>query len=106
MKGIVIHHQGKIWRALQGRTSVGRFSVLAVTPVPFKQKETSRGFTARRPVYFVFSVGGRTIATSQNVTVRNGRRYPGVEHWFMRSESRQRLEVCELHQDSTATVLA
>ena len=106
MKGIVIHHHGKIWRALQGRTSVGRFAVLAVTPVPFKQKETSRGFTARRPVYFVFSVGGRTIATSQNVTVRNGRRYPGVEHWFMRSESRQRLEVCELHQDSAATVLA
>ena len=86
MKGIVIHHQGKIWRALQGRSSVGRFAVLAITPVPFKQEETSRGFAARRPVYFVFTVGGRTIATSQNVTVRNGRRYPGVEHWFMRFE--------------------
>jgi hypothetical protein len=104
MKGIVIHHQGKIWRALQGRSSVGRFAVLAITPVPFKQDETSRGFAARRPVFFVFSVGGRTIATSQNVTVRNGRRYPGVEHWFMRSESLEHFEVNELQPPSSATV--
>jgi len=104
MKGIVIHHQGKIWRALQGRSSLGRFAVLAITPLPCKQEETSRGFAARRPLYFVFSVGGRTIATSQNVTVRNGRRYPGVEHWFMRSESRQQFKVNELHQDSAAIV--
>ena len=103
MKGIVIHYQGKIWRALQGRSSVGRFAVLPVTPVPLKQEESTRAFAARRPLYFVFSVGGRTIATSQNVTVRNGRRYPGVEHWFMRSESQQHFEVNELQQPSAAT---
>lgn len=104
MKGIVIHHQGRIWRALQGRSSVGRFAVLAITPVPLKQEETSRGCAARRPVYFVFSVGGRTLATSQNVTLRHGRRYPEVEHWFMMSESRQHFELNELQQSSAAPV--
>lgn len=89
MKGIVIHHQGKIWRALQGRNSVGRFAILAIAPVPLKQAGTSRGGAVRRPVHFVFSVGARSLATSQNVTFRNGRRYPEVEHWFMMPESRQ-----------------
>ena len=104
MKGIVIHHQGKIWRALQGRSSAGRFTILAITPVPLKREETSRRYAVRRPILFIFSVGGRTLATSQNVTVRSGRRYPEVEHWFMMSESRQHFELNELQQTSAAPV--
>ncbi len=98
MKGIVIHHQGKIWRSLEGRVSIGRLEVKAITSVPWKQEGTSRGCAVRRPMYFVFSVGGRTFAASQNVTLRKGRRYPDVEHWFVLSESRQHLELNELQQ--------
>ena len=100
MKGIVIHHQGRIWRALEGRVSMGQFAIKAITPVPLKQEGTSRGCAIRRPIYFTFSVGGRTFAASQNVTLRKGRRYPEVEHWFVLSESRQHLELNELQQSS------
>ncbi len=102
MKGIVIHHQGRIWRALEGRVSIGRLEIKAFAPVPLKQEGMSRGCAVRRPVYFVFSVGGRTFASSQNVRLRNGRRYPEVEHWFCMSESQQHLEPNELQQTSSA----
>ncbi len=96
MKGIVIHHQGKIWRSREGRASSGRLTIKAITPVPLKQEGTSGACAVRRPLYFVFSVGGRTIAASKNVTLRKGRRYPDVEHWFVLSEFRQHLERTEL----------
>ncbi len=102
MKGIVVHHQGKIWRSLEGRVSIGRLAVQAITSVPLKQEGTNRGCAVTRPVYFVFSVGGQTFAASQNVTLRKGRRYPDVEHWFVRSESPQHLELHELQLASTA----
>jgi hypothetical protein len=105
MKGIVIHHQGKIRRALEGRIRIGRLEIKAITPVPLKQEGTTRG-VVRRPVYFVFSIGGRTFAASQNVTLRKGRRYPDVEHWFVLSESRQHFEINELQQASAAPVQA
>lgn len=100
MKGIVIHHQGRIWRALEGRVSMGRLAIKAITPVPLKQEGTGPGCAIRRPIYFTFSVGGRTFAASQNVTLRKGRRYPEVEHWFVLSESRQHLGLNELQQAS------
>ncbi len=103
MKGIVIHHQGKIWRSLEGRLSNGRLTIEAITSVPFIKEGTSRG-CARRPVYFVFRVEGRTFAASQNVTLRKGRRYPNVEHWFVLAESVQHLELNELWQPSAAPV--
>jgi hypothetical protein len=106
MKGIVIHHQGKLWRALEGRASVGRLAVQAITPVPLKREGMSQDHSARRPVYFVFSVGGRTIATAKNVTLKKGRRYPNVEHWFIPSEPKQHLDLTEFEQISAATALA
>lgn len=81
---------------------IGRLAVKAITSVPLKQEGTSRGYAVRRPLYFVFSVGGRTFAASQNVTLRRGRRYPEVEHWFVRPQSRQHLELNELQQASAA----
>ena len=100
MKGIVIHHQGKIWRALEGRVGIGHLAIKAITPVPLKLEGTTRGI--RRPIYFTFSVGGRTLAASQNVTLRKGRRYPEVEHWFVLSESGQHLGLNELQLPSAA----
>ena len=100
MKGIVIHHQGKIWRS----ANIGRLAVKAITPVPLTREGTSRGGAVRRPVYFVFSIGGRTIAASQNVILRKGRRYPDVEHWFVLSDFRQNLELNDLQQASATPV--
>ncbi|CAN5490042.1 MAG: hypothetical protein H0T77_16800 [Pyrinomonadaceae bacterium] len=102
MKGIVIHHKGKIWRALEGRVSIGRLAIEAIRAVPLKPGGTSLESPVRRPVYFVFSVGGRTIAASKNVTLRKGRRYPGVEHWFVLPEFAQHIELNELQQPETA----
>lgn len=104
MKGIVIHHQGKIWRSLEGRVSTGRLAIETINSVPMTPKESSRGCTVQRPVYFVFSLRGRTFAASQNVMLRKGRRYPDVEHWFVLSESRQNLELNELQQASATPI--
>lgn len=106
MKGIVIHHKGKLWRALEGRVNIGRLAIQAITPVPLKQEGMSHESAVRRPIYFVFSVGGRTIAAASNVTLKKGRRYPEVEHWFVPSELMQELDLTELQQVSAATALA
>ena len=106
MKGIVIHHNGKIWRALEGRVGIGRLAIQAITPVPFKQEGTSGECAVRRPVYFIFRVGDRTIAAAKNVTLRKGRRYPNVEHWFVPSELKQHLDLNELQQVSPTSALA
>ena len=103
MKGIVVHHQGKIWRSLEGRGSVfGRLAIQAISAVPVKPEGASIGFQMRRPLYFIFSIGGRRFAASKNVTLRKGRRYPDVEHWFVLSVSPQHLELNELQQPSSA----
>ena len=102
MKGIVIHYHGKIWRSLEGRVTSGRLAVEAINSVPLTLEGTGRGSAVQRPVYFVFRLGGRAIAASQNVTLRKGRRYPNVEHWFVLSESVQHLELNELQQASAA----
>lgn len=101
MKGIVIHHKGKIWRSLEGRVGIGRLAVKAITSVPLKQEGTGRGCAVRCPLYFVFSVGGRTFAAAQNVRLRKGRRYPDVEHWFVLPDSKQHLELNETQQASS-----
>lgn len=103
MKGIVIHYNGKIWRALEGRVSIGRLGIEAINPVPLKRKGTNRDIAVRRPLYYIFTVGGRTIAASKNVTLKKGRRYPHVEHWFVLPEFSQPLELNDLQQVSTAT---
>jgi len=104
MRGIVVHHQGKIWRSLEGRGSIGRLEVQTINAVPVKQEGACGGPAVRRPLYFVFSIGGRRFAASKNVTLRKGRRYPDVEHWFVLSESPQHLELNELQQASVAPV--
>lgn len=105
MKGIVIHHNGKLWRALEGRVSIGRLAIQAINPVPFKKEGMSQKGAVRRPVYFVFSIEGRTIAAAKNVTLKKGRRYPDVEHWFVPSELKQHLDLTELQQVSAAAAL-
>ncbi len=105
MKGIVVHHQGKIWRSLEGRGSVGRLAIQAINAVPVKQEGASSGSDMRRPLYFVFSIGGLPFAASKNVTLRKGRRYPDIEHWFVLPEPPQHLELNELQEASVAHVL-
>jgi hypothetical protein len=100
----VVHHQGKIWRSLEGRGSVGHLAIRAINAVPVKQEGASIGFAMRRPLYFIFSIGGRCFAASKNVTLRKGRRYPDVEHWFVLSESPQHFELNELQQPSLIPV--
>ena len=104
MKGIVVHHQGKIWRSLEGRGSVGCLAIQAINAVPVKQEGAGSGSGVRRPLYFIFSIGGRPFAASKNVTLRKGRRYPDVEHWFVLSESPQHFELNELQQASGSPV--
>jgi hypothetical protein len=106
MKGIVIHHNGRIWRALEGRARIGRLEIQAITPVPFTPGGTSGESSVRRPVYFIFRVGDRTIAAAKNVTLKKGRRYPHVEHWFVPSELKQHLDLSELQHVSATNALA
>ena len=106
MKGIVIHHKGKLWRTLEGRLGIGRLAIQAITPVPVTQDGVNHELAVLRPVYFVFSVEGRTIAAAKNVTLKKGRRYPDVEHWFIPSDLKQHLDFTELPQVSAATALA
>ena len=80
MRGIVIHHQKGVVRALRGRAGGGRLSVRPVLAVP------PCGEMSSRPVTYVFYEGERVIATSSSVLLTRGRRYPGVEHWFVLPE--------------------
>jgi hypothetical protein len=105
MKGIVVHHQGKIWRSLEGRTSIGRLAIRVISAVPAKQEGASVGRRIPRPLYFVFSLEGRPFAASKYVTLRKGRRYPHIEHWFIQAEPPQQLELNELQQASVSPVL-
>ena len=81
MKGIVIHHQNGIRRAIEGKATQGRLSVRPIVAVA-----PPRGKAAARPLCFVFYEDGRVIAKSSRVLLTSGRRYPGVEHWFVLPE--------------------
>ncbi len=78
MKGIVIHSEGRILRATDGKNNVCRLSVKPVMPDPMESGEKSD-----RPIRFVFFDGPRPIASSSRVVLMKGRRYPNVEHWFV-----------------------
>jgi ketosteroid isomerase-like protein len=82
MRGIVIHHQRGVARALWGRAGGGRLSVRAVLTVP-----PARGEVCTRPVTYVFYEGERVIASSPRVLLMRGRRYSEVEHWFVLPET-------------------
>ena len=105
MKGIVVHHQGKIWRSLEGRSSIGRLAIRVISAVPAKQEGATIGRAVPRPLYFVFSIEGRPFAASKYVTLRKGRRYPHIEHWFVQSEPPQQRELNEPKQASVSPVL-
>jgi hypothetical protein len=81
MKGIVIHHENGIRRAIEGKVTQGRLSVRPILAVAPPGRETPA-----RPLSFVFYEDGRVIAKSSRVLVTSGRRYPGVEHWFVLPE--------------------
>jgi len=80
MKGIVIHHQNGISRAIEGKTRRGRLSMRLIQAVAGAQEKSSS-----KPTY-VFYEDDRVIARSSRVLVLHGRRYPAVEHWFVLSE--------------------
>jgi hypothetical protein len=90
MRGIVIHHENGIIRAIEGKATQGR---LSVRPIP--AVAPPRGKTAVRPVAFVFYEEGRVIAKSSRVLLTSGRRYPGVEHWFVLPEGAQQSALAE-----------
>jgi hypothetical protein len=77
MKGIIIHHENGIRRAIEGKSTQGR---LSVSPIP---AVAPRGKGTVRPLSFVFYEEGRVIAKSSRVLLTRGRRYPDVEHWFV-----------------------
>jgi hypothetical protein len=80
MKGIVIHHENGIRRAIEGKSTQGR---LSVRPIP---AVAPRGKGTLRTLSFVFYEEGRVIAKSSRVILTRGRRYPDVEHWFVLPE--------------------
>lgn len=80
MRGIVIHHRGGIRRSTEGRAKGPRLSVRPVVAPP------ADGAMSARPACFIFDDGGQVIAKSSRVLLMKGRRYPGVEHWFVLPE--------------------
>ena len=97
MRGIVIHHKNGIRRAIEGKSGQGRLSVrpiLAVISPP--------GQTVVRPVSFVFYENERVIAHSSRVLLKSGRRYPGVEHWFVLPETPRQVTTADPQHASTA----
>jgi hypothetical protein len=97
MIGIVIHHPKGVVRALGGKAGGGRLSVrpvLAVAP--------PRGEVRSCPVTYVFYEGERVIAKSSRVLLMSGRRYPGVEHWFVLPEAECQPVTAELSQATAA----
>ncbi len=81
MRGIVIHSRGHYRRCLEGRTNEYQLSVKALSPATETGGDKSTRPT--RPAYFIFSCDGKAFASSARVVVTKGRRYPGVEHWFI-----------------------
>ncbi len=102
MKGIVIHYQGKVRRALEGRGNCSWLDIRVINPVPLNQETAALGCVAQRPLYFVFNFNGRPFAASQNVVLTKGRRYAGVEHWFIMPERKQQSEIHKPQQTSAA----
>ena len=96
MRGIVIHHRRGVIRALSGRAGGGRLSVRPVLALP------PSGELSSRPVTYVFYEGERVIATSSSVLLTRGRRYPGVEHWFVLPEAECRPAAAEPSPASAA----
>ena len=97
MRGIVIHNQQGVVRALRGKPGGRRLSVrpvLALAP--------PCGEVAPRPVTFVFYEGGRVIAKSSRVLLMRGRRYPDVEHWFVLPEAEGQTDTAELPRATAA----
>ena len=93
MRGIVIHMGGRVRRSIGGRGNTGRLSVVPVVPVTRAGVTPSE--TNARPVRFVFYDGERQIASSTKVVLMLGRRYPGVEHWFVLPEAERWAEAFE-----------
>ncbi len=86
MKGIVLHFNGHIRRALSGRRTEGRLSAKPVMAVSPPGEETAR------PIFVVFYEGERLLACSSRVLLSRGRRYPEVEHWFVLPEYERHVE--------------
>ena len=90
MNGIVLHFNGHLKRALQGRGNQDRLSVQPIMAIAPPGAPTTR-----RPVCVVFYAGARLLACSARVRLRRGRRYPEVEHWFVLPECERHLEASE-----------
>jgi hypothetical protein len=97
MRGVIVHYQGGVRRAIYGRDNEGRLNVRVINPVPAQDEKSAPGCAAQRPIYFVFEFNGRPFAASHNVTLTKGRKYPDIEHWFVMPEHRQQLDVHEQH---------
>ncbi len=89
MEVIIIHYNGRMKRFLKGRDNDTRLDVQVVTAVQktftgqaHVEERPTRDF-GERPLYFVFTIDGRTIAASRKVSLKKGRRYPGVEPWLV-----------------------
>ncbi len=112
MQGVIIHYNGRIKRFLQGRENGARPGVLTVKPVP-KSCETPphpgerlpRDFW-ESPLHFIFTVDSKTFATSRKVSLMKGRRYPGVEHWFVQPNEPQHIPAFEADKKSVAPATA
>jgi len=84
MRGVVIHCEGRSLRCIEGRRNGGRLSVQAVMPVSAERRgEGQMDAVPSRPLHFAFYLGGRLYASARKVVMTKGRRYPGVEHWFV-----------------------
>ena len=81
MRGIIIHSRGHFRRCLEGRTNEYQLSVEVLSPAT--EPAGGKSISPARPAYYIFCCDGKAFASSARVVMRKGRRYPGVEHWFI-----------------------
>lgn len=78
MRGTVVHFRGKFRRSLEQRGDNPRVKVEITLP------ESSSGESIeQRPAHYAFFIDDQLFAYSRKVTLRPGRRYSQVEHWFV-----------------------
>ncbi|MBA3322339.1 MAG: hypothetical protein H0T45_12970 [Pyrinomonadaceae bacterium] len=105
MRGVVIHCEGRALRCIEGRRNMGRLTIQAVMPVSAARRgEGQLGAVPSRPLHFAFYRSGKLYACARKVVMTTGRRYPGVEHWFVYPDWVPATDACNLRTVADAPV--
>lgn len=78
MRGTVVHFRGKFRRSLERRGPNPRVKVEITLP-----ESLDGELVEQRPAHYAFFIDDELFAYSRKVSLRAGRRYSQVEHWFV-----------------------